>query len=174
QYFRYIALDKPRLLPMQRNVRRSRLIVATGVRVGLAAGLGGQGLIPGRSSTGQVALGERFFAGGGTTVRGFAQDGIGPRLSDGISPAGGDSLFVWNSELRFPLFKIFDGVGFADLGNVYEGIGDFRPWQLRKAAGFGLRIRTPFFLIRLDYGFKLDRKPGESLGRPFISIGQAF
>lgn len=174
QYFRYIALDKPRLLPMQRNVRRSRLIVATGVRVGLAAGLGGQGLIPGRSSTGQVALGERFFAGGGTTVRGFAQDGIGPRLSDGLSPAGGDSMFVWNSELRFPLFKIFDGVGFTDLGNVYDGIGDFRPWQLRKAAGFGLRIRTPFFLIRLDYGFKLDRKPGESLGRPFISIGQAF
>ncbi len=174
QYFRYIALDKPKLLPMQRNVRRSRLIVATGVRVGLAAGLGGQGLIPGRSSTGQVALGERFFAGGGTTVRGFSQDGIGPRLSDGVSPAGGDAMFVWNSELRFPLFKIFDGVGFADLGNVYEGIGDFRPWQLRKAAGFGLRIRTPFFLIRLDYGFKLDRKPGESLGRPFISIGQAF
>jgi outer membrane protein assembly complex protein YaeT len=174
QYFRYIALDKPRLLPMQRNVRRSRLIVATGVRVGLATGLGGQGLIPGRSSTGQVALGERFFAGGGTTVRGFAQDGIGPRLSDGISPAGGDAMFVWNSELRFPLFKIFDGVGFTDLGNVYDGIGDFRPWQLRKAAGFGLRIRTPFFLIRFDYGFKLDRKPGESLGRPFISIGQAF
>ncbi len=174
QYFRYIALDKPRLLPMQRNVRRSRLIVATGARVGLAAGLGGQGLIPGRSSTGQVALGERFFAGGGTTVRGFAQDGIGPRLSDGISPTGGDATFVWNSELRFPLFKMFDGVGFVDLGNVYDGIGDFRPWQVRKAAGFGLRIRTPFFLIRVDYGFKLDRKPGESLGRPFISIGQAF
>jgi len=39
---------------------------------------------------------------------------------------------------------------------------------------FGLRIRTPYFLIRFDYGFKLDRRPGETLAKPFFSIGQAF
>ena len=40
--------------------------------------------------------------------------------------------------------------------------------------GFGLRIRTPYFLLRADYGLKLDRKPGEPLGKFFFSIGQAF
>jgi outer membrane protein assembly factor BamA len=35
-------------------------------------------------------------------------------------------------------------------------------------------VRTPYFLLRADYGFKLDRRPGESLGSFFFSIGQAF
>ncbi len=174
QYFRYFAFDKPQMLPMQKGVRKSRLILATGVRVGLAAGLNGQDLISGRGESNRVSLGERFFAGGGTTIRGFNQDGVGPRLFDGISPTGGDSLFILNTEMRFPVKGIFDGVGFVDIGNVYDRIGDLRPWQVRKAAGFGIRIRTPYFLLRLDYGIKLDRKPGESLGRPFFSIGQAF
>ena len=174
QYFRYFAFDKPALLPMQKGVRKSRLVFATGVRVGLAAGLNGQDLIPGKSATNRVSLGERFFAGGGTTIRGFAQDGVGPRQFDAISPTGGDALFILNNELRFPLKGIFDGVSFLDVGNVYDKINDFRPWTVRKAAGFGIRVRTPYFLIRLDYGIKLDRKPGEPLGRPFFSIGQAF
>ncbi|HEU0123738.1 MAG TPA: translocation/assembly module TamB domain-containing protein [Bryobacteraceae bacterium] len=174
QYFRYHAFDRPKPLPGQKGLRKSRLVYAGGVRVGLAGGLNEQDLIPGRSSSGRVSLGERFFAGGGTTVRGFAQDGIGPRLFDGISPAGGDALFVMNHELRFPLWKIFDGVSFLDVGNVYDRASDFKPWDVRKAAGLGIRIRTPYFLIRFDYGIKLDRKPGEPLGRPFFSIGQAF
>ena len=174
QYFRYFAFDKPALLPMQKGVRKSRLVFATGVRVGLAAGLNGQDLIPGKSATNRVSLGERFFAGGGTTIRGFAQDGVGPRQFDEISPTGGDALFILNNELRFPVKGILDGVGFLDVGNVYDKINDFRPWTVRKAAGLGIRVRTPYFLIRLDYGIKLDRKPGEAWGRPFFSIGQAF
>ena len=174
QYFRYFAFDKPALLPMQKGVRKSRLVFATGVRVGLAAGLNGQDLIPGKSATNRVSLGERFFAGGGTTIRGFAQDGVGPRQFDEISPTGGDALFILNNELRFPVKGIFDGVGFLDVGNVYDKVSDFRPWTVRKAAGLGIRVRTPYFLIRLDYGIKLDRKPGEAWGRPFFSIGQAF
>jgi len=35
-------------------------------------------------------------------------------------------------------------------------------------------VRTPFLLLRLDYGFKLDRKPGEGRGKLYFSIGQAF
>ncbi|WP_031495782.1 translocation/assembly module TamB domain-containing protein [Bryobacter aggregatus] len=174
QYFKYISLDKPKPTPMQNGAKKSRLVFATGIRIGLATGLNGQDLIVGRSSTGQVGLGERFFAGGGTTVRGFAQDGIGPRLFDGVSPAGGDAMIILNNEIRSPLYKIFDGVAFVDMGNLYDQASDFRPWQLRKAAGLGIRIRTPYFLLRFDYGIKLDRRPGEPLGRPFFSIGQAF
>jgi len=174
QYFRYFAFDKPKELPMQKGIRKSRLVFATGVRVGLATGLNGQELIPGKSPTNRVNPGDRFFAGGGTTIRGFAQDGVGPRMFDGVSPTGGDALFILNNEMRFPLLSIFDGVGFLDVGNVYDRLSDFRPWSVRKAAGLGIRIRTPYFLIRFDYGIKLDRKPGESWGRPFISIGQAF
>jgi outer membrane protein assembly factor BamA len=108
-----------------------------------------------------------------TTVRGFGQNEIGPKDSLGL-PVGGNSLLILNGELRFPLFSIFDGVSFVDAGNVYPRIQDFNPADIRAASGFGLRVRTPYFLLRTDYGFKLNRKPGEHLGKFFFSIGQAF
>ena len=46
--------------------------------------------------------------------------------------------------------------------------------KLREVAGFGLRVRAPYFLLRLDYGFKLDRLETESRGEFFFSIGQSF
>ncbi|MEP6537734.1 MAG: BamA/TamA family outer membrane protein, partial [Bryobacteraceae bacterium] len=110
---------------------------------------------------------------GGTTIRGFEQDGVGPRTFDG-SAAGGDAVFILNNEIRFPLFSIVDAAGFVDIGNVYSKVSNFSLTDLRKTAGLGLRIRTPYFLIRFDYGVKLDRRPGEPLARPFFSIGQAF
>jgi outer membrane protein insertion porin family len=173
QFSKYFAFDDPQPIPFQKNVRKSRLVFATQARVGLAGGLGGQDLIPGRSQSGLIGLGERFFAGGGTTIRGFEQDGVGPRLPGG-GPAGGDALFILNEEIRFPLFSILDGVGFLDVGNVYEKASDFSFTDVRKSAGMGLRIRTPYFLIRFDYGVKLDRKPGETRAKPFFSIGQSF
>jgi outer membrane protein insertion porin family len=83
-------------------------------------------------------------------------------------------MFVLNNELRFPLFSIIDGAGFSDIGNVFPRVSDFSLGDLRYSAGAGLRVRTPWFLIRLDYGLKLDRRPEESRGRFFFSIGQAF
>src|SRR5512133_263878 len=111
--------------------------------------------------------------GGGTTVRGFRQDELGPRLDNG-QPAGGNAVLVLNEELRFPLFWVLDAVSFVDVGNVFPRVADFRFSELRSAAGFGLRIRNPFVVLRLDYGFKLDRRPGEKMGAFFFSIGQAF
>lgn len=162
QYFRYVPLEAPRIDLFTNRVRRPRLVYAGGVRVGLSAGLGNQ----------SVPLSERFFAGGATTIRGFEQNSIGPSL--GRQPLGGEAMLVVNNELRFPVVSIFDGVGFVDLGNVYSRVADFSLRDIRKAAGMGLRVRTPWFLLRLDYGFNLDRAPGEPRGRLFFSIGQAF
>ncbi len=163
QYFKYIALAKPTEIPMSGGVKKPRLVYAGAARLGLARGLGGQELV----------ISERFFAGGGTTLRGFAQNTLGPKDFLG-EPAGGNAVVLINNELRFPVASVFDGVGFVDVGNAYRRATDFSFGDLRKAAGAGLRIRTPYFLIRLDYGFKLDRRPGESRGGFFFSIGQAF
>jgi len=40
--------------------------------------------------------------------------------------------------------------------------------------GLGVRVRSPWFLRRGDYGFVLDGRPGESRRRVSFSIGQAF
>jgi len=76
--------------------------------------------------------------------------------------------------MRFPVYKKLSGVVFMDFGNVYARVSDFDPFDVRKAAGFGLRFHTSFALFRFDWGFKLDRRPEENLSRVFFSIGQAF
>jgi outer membrane protein insertion porin family len=75
---------------------------------------------------------------------------------------------------RFPLYKFFDGVAFVDVSNVYPRLADFKPIDLRASSGFGLRIRTPYVVVRVDYGFNLSPRPDEKRGKFFFSIGQAF
>ena len=63
---------------------------------------------------------------------------------------------------------------FLDVGNVFPKVSDFSFTDLRESAGVGLRVRTPWFLLRGDYGIPLDRRAGERRGRFYFSIGQAF
>ncbi|MEO8594900.1 MAG: BamA/TamA family outer membrane protein [Candidatus Solibacter sp.] len=163
QYFKYFGLTRPRLVPYGEKEQRPRLIFVTGSRVGVQKGF---------NSTGEV-LTDRFDAGGGTTVRGFRQDELGPKLSNS-QPAGGDAVFVLNEELRYPLVWIFDAASSIHIGNVFPRVCDFRVKDLCAAYGLGLRIRNPFIVLRFDYGIKFNRRPGESIGAFFFSIGQAF
>jgi outer membrane protein assembly complex protein YaeT len=163
QYFKYFPLFKPGFAPFQGETKRPRTIFATGIRVGLIKSGSSQPIIPT----------ERFYAGGGTTVRGFEQDTLGP-LDEYGDPLGGNAMMVLNNELRFPMVSVLDGVGFVDVGNVFPTVSDFRLSELRKTAGLGLRFRIPGLMLRFDYGLKLDRRPGESRGAFFFSIGQAF
>lgn len=162
QFFHYFPLQPVRRKPLTNEILRPRLVFATGVRLGLANGFGGD-----------VPMSERFFAGGSTTLRGFEQNAVGPIGADRI-PEGGEALFVLNNELRVPLVSLLDGVVFADIGNVFDSVRDFSFTDLRESAGVGLRLRTPWFLIRGDWGFALDRRPGERRSRFYFSIGQAF
>ena len=128
----------------------------------------------------QLPASERFFAGGDTTVRGFALDrlGDGPTIDENGFPLGGNALIVLNSELRVPVTGALQVVGFLDAGNVFDRVGNLRLSAIRGSAGFGVRYRSPLGPIRVDLGFKLDRQ--EFAGEPerltalHLSIGQAF
>ena len=163
QYFRYIPLQPPRREPFTGELLRPRFVYAGGIRIGLAHGVNGD-LVP---------LSERFFAGGSTTLRGYAQNAVGPIGADGV-PDGGAALLVINNEVRFPLVWLFDGAAFVDAGNVYSNVSDFSFGNLRTDGGVGLRVRTPWFLVRLDYGIPFNPRAGEPKSRLFFSIGQAF
>ncbi|OLB28107.1 MAG: hypothetical protein AUH13_20840 [Acidobacteria bacterium 13_2_20CM_58_27] len=72
-----------------------------------------------------IPLPERFFAGGGTSLRGFALNQAGPRDSVSGFPVGGQALLVLNQEFRFPMRLPFLGTSlggalFYDGGNVYS------------------------------------------------------
>ena len=132
--------------------------LATGVRIGLAFPYGSDEAVP---------ISEAFFAGGDSTIRGFTRDAVGPA-------SGGEGLLIFNGELRFPIWRDLKGVIFYDAGNVYPQVSDFDPSDLRHVLGTGLRLETAIGPIRLEYGRKVDREPGESSGEFFLSIGSAF
>jgi outer membrane protein insertion porin family len=57
-----------------------------------------------------------------------------------------------NQEVRFPLARWVRGVGFVDAGNVFSDPGSVDLGRLVTSVGGGLRVDTPFVLLRLDYG----------------------
>ena len=174
QTFRYFPLSAPRPVPLSGGRQlKPRFVYAVGARIGLIAGFEGGSVTDPVNGASLVPLSEKFFSGGGTTVRGFRQDTLGPVDANG-NPEGGDAVITVNNEIRFPVFNILEGVAFLDAGNVYPRIDAIDLGDLRTSGGFGLRLRTPYFLLRADYGLKLDRREGESEGAFFFSIGQAF
>ena len=120
----------------------------------------------------EVPIHERFYLGGSSTVRGYTQDSVGPIGSDG-TPTGGDSMVLFNAELRRNLTREFGLVLFSDAGNVWTGqvlnLND-----LRASYGAGIRYGTPIGPLRLDYGQKIHRRPGESPGEIHFNIGHTF
>ena len=124
---------------------------------------------------------ERFFAGGDTTVRGFALDQLGApdTIDTNGFPIGGNAVVILNSELRVPLFGGVGMVGFFDTGNVFARTADIDLGQLRSAVGLGIRYQSPVGPIRIDVGFKVNRKElvAGTLEQGYavhISLGQAF
>ena len=79
----------------------------------------------------------------------------------------------------------FRGVVFVDGGGVYmesgtgqpnscSGCGSVSLHDFRRSSGLGLRYLTAVGPISLAYGFKLDRRTGESVGEVHFSVGAVF
>jgi outer membrane protein assembly factor BamA/autotransporter translocation and assembly factor TamB len=135
---------------------------AQGYRLGLAHGFNGQPLIPF----------ERFTAGGGSSLRGYANGSVGPRDVFGDS-VGGEAVVVVNEELRYHGPSGFGGAVFYDVGNVFATVRDMS-FDLRHTLGVGARWISPIGLVRLDLGIPLNREDGDKAYRLSFSIGQAF
>ena len=141
-----------------------RFVLAISLRGGFGWGYHG---------TEELPIVERFFLGGRTTVRGYEQDTLGPKGSDG-NPTGGNAFLIGNLEIRSSLGKGIGIVAFLDSGNVWQRTQDTEFGSLKYTAGLGLRYKTPVGPIRIDYGHKLQREKGESSGELHFSIGHAF
>lgn len=160
--------------------RARRTVLAGNLQLGLARGFLRETTTNGLTLTVEdLPASERFFAGGDTTIRGFALDTVGtPKtLQDGF-PLGGNAMVILNAEARVPVLGGLGVVGFFDTGNVFARVADVDLTELRSAVGVGLRYRSPVGPLRLDVGFKVH--PQEIAGRrerPWvvhISFGQAF
>jgi outer membrane protein insertion porin family len=157
------------------------VIWANSLRVGLEA----------PTPNSHVPISQKFFTGGGSTLRGFPLNGAGPQkttlacgnLSDPSTcglvqvPTGGPELIILNSEFRIPLpiKKNLTFATFYDGGNVFDRIGFKHFTNLySNSVGLGLRYATPVGPIRFDVGHNLNPLPGVSSTQIFLTLGQAF
>jgi outer membrane protein assembly factor BamA len=122
-------------------------------------------------STDIIQLPERFFAGGGQSLRGFSLNQAGPRDPCSGFPIGGLAILIFNQELRFPMRLPFvgnrlGGTVFYDGGNVYRDVSHINfDWKsssitnlnyFSHTIGFGLRYPTPIGPVRVDIGYQLN------------------
>ncbi len=114
---------------------------------------------------------ERYYM-GGSGLSGYqnfvAREIIGLRgyTDNSVSSINGDPVCArYTMELRYPISlnpqaTIFI-LGFAEAGNTWAKYKDFNPFQVKRSAGFGLRVFLPMFgLLGLDYGWGFDNIPG--------------
>jgi outer membrane protein assembly factor BamA len=139
------------------------IVFASAARFGIVVPLGGQDLI----------TSERFFAGGSRTVRGVEEGGLGPRDFFGDA-AGGQLMVVFNQEARVPIYRWLRGVGFIDAGNVFARPRDFDFGALVGSVGVGLRLASPYALLRVDVAKPVHQGSLPSGVQWTFGIGQAF
>ncbi|MCB2089023.1 MAG: BamA/TamA family outer membrane protein [Sphingomonadaceae bacterium] len=128
------------------------------------------------AQTFEIAPSRRLYAGGGSSVRGYGYQAVGPRNDFG-EPTGGRSLAEFSAEARIDTGLFEDSlqvVPFVDVGTVsLKTIPDFR--FVKYGAGVGVRYLTGFGPIRVDLGVPLNRDPMfDSRFAVYVSLGQAF
>jgi outer membrane protein insertion porin family len=157
--------------------RKKAFVLARNIRIGVESPYNNSAIVP---------LPERFFVGGGNSLRGFSMNQAGPRDLNTGSPLGGNAMIVNNIELRFPppqLPFIGDNLSFIlfhDMGNSFDSskhmFSSLATWHqpgqefcrstnadvgcnfnyISHAVGTGIRYHTPIGPVRLDLGYNLN------------------
>ena len=138
---------------------------------------------------------ERFYLGGTglsqsrfdgreiVALRGYEDSSTGGGQVGDLTPVGGGSIFnKFSLELRYPITmsqqaKIY-GLAFAEGGNVWNNTREYKPFELKRSLGAGVRIyMAAFGLLGFDFGYGLDKGIGQaerSGWQTHFIIGQQF
>jgi outer membrane protein insertion porin family len=130
---------------------------------------------------GRSSVEDRFLLGGATTIRGYAENSLGPVFVPADNPGeklgrpkGGRYMMLGNIEVRRPLFWRFGGTAFVDAGNTYYNFDDITPLSVAFTSGLGIQFITGIGPIRFDYGVRLKRDFDLGAGSYHLSILYAF
>lgn len=118
---------------------------------------------------------KRYFPGGINSVRGYKNRRLGPKDANG-NEYGGAKQLINNFELIFPLINSagLRGVVFYDAGEAFDDNQNIRIEDLRRAYGYGIRWTSPLGPIRIEFGFPIDKREGETSMVTLFSFGAPF
>lgn len=124
----------------------------------------------------KIPVYERFYLGGISSVRGYKFGDISPRDSQTGERIGGTRMFYFQAESIFPLIKNINlnGVIFYDMGSVWSKNYKFSSSEIRKSVGIGVRWFSPLGPLRVEWGYNIDKKPGEDSSNLNFQIGGGF
>lgn len=133
-------------------------------RLGMTTGLFGK----------KLPLYERYYVGGIYTIRGVGYGEAGPKdINNEV--IGAERQIVFNAEYIFPIVSEykFKGLVFFDAGRGYDR-GDGFGRELKFTSGFGIRWISPMGPIRVEWGYNLNRKSGETTSKLEFTFGSFF
>jgi outer membrane protein insertion porin family len=149
-----------------------RLFLPVSDRIVLAGRAAGS-VVLGYSGNTSVPPKSRLYLGGGTTVRGYDFQTLGPEDPDG-NPLGGNVMTLGNVEARFSVIGNLGAVIFCDGGGIWTEVQQISSGTAGLGTGLGIRYNTPIGPLRLDYGFAPTWENSLSRGKVYFAIGQAF
>ncbi|WP_425280916.1 outer membrane protein assembly factor BamA [Roseibium denhamense] len=139
----------------------------------------------------RLRVSEQFML-GGNLVRGFENQGIGPRDSATDDALGGRFYFAASAETQFPfpvLPKEFglSGAVFADAGSLWDADSDLvnlveggtstvesNDLAIRASVGAGIRWQSPFGPLRADFAYPLAKEDADKTQVFRLSGGTRF
>ncbi len=167
---------------------RTDLSVSHKIKLGKVTALAGRiygGVAMAYENSTAVPFDRQFYCGGSNSMRGWAPRTLGqgsvPNPHNDFPVQTGDVKLEANLEFRFPIWGMFHGATFFDVGNVwyirqneqeYSNDAVFKLDnfynQLGFNTGFGIRLDIKFAVIRLDWGVQLHN-PNNPVGERWIS-----
>jgi len=122
----------------------------------------------------QIPADERFYAGGGGSIRGYGFQLASPLDKSG-DPLGGNALLEFALETRIGFGNNMGAVVFLDGGAAYTETLFDQSNDLRYGAGLGFRYSSPIGPLRADIAMPVDRRDDvDDAFQLYLSIGHAF
>ncbi|MGQ9744666.1 MAG: outer membrane protein assembly factor BamA [Dissulfurimicrobium sp.] len=136
---------------------------------------GGMGYVT-QGSGGRLPVYEKFFLGGIDSIRGYKYEYVSPIDPKTGERIGGTYMGFAQFETIFPLIKDMglNWVMFFDVGNVWDSNNAYDLSDLKKSIGFGLRWLSPIGPLRIEWGYNLDKQPGDRSSNLEFTMGGTF
>jgi outer membrane protein insertion porin family len=111
-------------------------------------------------------------------LRGYANSSLTPMVKGAYA---GNVYDKFSIELRYPLVlqaqSTIYALVFLEGGNAWSDIRDFNPFQIKRSAGFGVRVLLPIVgMLGIDWGYGFDPVGDKAKGGSnfHFVIGQQF